>query len=61
MGELEGMRAKTYIDSMVNKLPEETGSDTAVRIKALSVSVTHQYFSIPFAGIPHLMPACIKL
>jgi hypothetical protein len=33
MGELEGIGAKIYIDSMDNKLPEQTCGDTAVRIK----------------------------
>lgn len=33
MGKLQGMDAKIYIDSMDNKMPEQTSGETATRIK----------------------------
>lgn len=35
MGTLEKLGAKIYIDSMDNKMPEETSGETALRIKAV--------------------------
>ena len=33
MGELQNLGAKVYIDSMDNKMPDQTSGETALRIK----------------------------